>query len=106
MGSHSVLCALPSAMSRAQGPPDACLTLQDWAKAGPHEQPTGTALQRRKDRVELLRDPEPGPAGGGAPGPSGEEAPRPRMSPATIAAKVRVAAGTARLDPPSLPGQL
>uniref|UniRef100_A0A452EXT8 MTSS I-BAR domain containing 2 n=1 Tax=Capra hircus TaxID=9925 RepID=A0A452EXT8_CAPHI len=60
----------------------------DWAKAGPHEQPTGTALQRRKDRVELLRDPEPGPAGGGAPGPSGEEAPRPRMSP------VRVAAGT------------
>ncbi|XP_069405647.1 protein MTSS 2 isoform X2 [Ovis canadensis] len=59
----------------------------DWARAGPHEQPAGTALQRRKDRVELLRDPEPGPAGGGAPGPSGEEAPRPRMSPATIAAK-------------------
>ncbi|XP_042087380.1 protein MTSS 2 isoform X5 [Ovis aries] len=59
----------------------------DWAKAGPHEQPAGTALQRRKDRVELLRDLEPGPAGGGAPGPSGEEAPRPRMSPATIAAK-------------------
>ncbi|DAA20336.1 TPA: metastasis suppressor 1-like [Bos taurus] len=59
----------------------------DWAKAGPHEQPAGTALQRRKDRVELLRDPELGPAGGGAPGPSGEEAPRPRMSPATIAAK-------------------
>ncbi|XP_010849151.1 PREDICTED: MTSS1-like protein, partial [Bison bison bison] len=59
----------------------------DWAKAGPHEQPAGTALQRRKDRVELLRDPELAPAGGGAPGPSGEEAPRPRMSPATIAAK-------------------
>ncbi|KAB0384103.1 hypothetical protein FD755_006020 [Muntiacus reevesi] len=59
----------------------------DWTKAGPHEQPTGTVLQRRKDRVELLRDPEPGQAGGGAPGTSGEEAPRPRMSPATIAAK-------------------
>ncbi|XP_043293999.1 protein MTSS 2 isoform X5 [Cervus elaphus] len=59
----------------------------DWTKAGPHEQPAGTTLQRRKDRVELLRDPEPGQAGGGAPGPSGEEAPRPRMSPATIAAK-------------------
>ncbi|KAB0347453.1 hypothetical protein FD754_012310 [Muntiacus muntjak] len=59
----------------------------DWTKAGPHEQPAGTVLQRRKDRVELLRDPEPGQAGGGAPGPSGEEAPRPRMSPATIAAK-------------------
>ncbi|XP_015443161.1 MTSS1-like protein [Pteropus alecto] len=59
----------------------------DWAKAGPHEQPSGTTLQRRKDRVELLRDPEPGPAGGGTLGPSGDEAPRPRMSPATIAAK-------------------
>lgn len=59
----------------------------DWAKAGPHEPPSGTTLQRRKDRVELLRDPEPGPASGSTVGPSGEEAPRPRMSPATIAAK-------------------
>ncbi|XP_059760840.1 protein MTSS 2 isoform X1 [Balaenoptera ricei] len=59
----------------------------DWAKAGPHEQPSGATLQRRKDRVELLRDTEPGPASGGTLGPSGEEAPRPRMSPATIAAK-------------------
>ncbi|XP_036919567.1 protein MTSS 2 isoform X4 [Sturnira hondurensis] len=57
----------------------------DWAKTGPHEQPS--TLQRRKDRVELLRDTEPGPASGGAPGPSGEEIARPRMSPATIAAK-------------------
>ncbi|XP_022438944.1 protein MTSS 2 isoform X1 [Delphinapterus leucas] len=59
----------------------------DWAKAGPHEQPSGSTLQRRKDRVELLRDTEPGPAVGGTLGPSGDEAPRPRMSPATIAAK-------------------
>ncbi|KAM5263280.1 protein MTSS 2 isoform 3-T3 [Ctenodactylus gundi] len=59
----------------------------DWTKAGPHEQPSGATLQRRKDRVELLRDAEPGPAGAGTVGPSGEEAPRPRMSPATIAAK-------------------
>ncbi|XP_058384212.1 protein MTSS 2 isoform X2 [Diceros bicornis minor] len=59
----------------------------DWSKAGPHEQPSGTTLQRRKDRAELLRDTEPSPASGGALGPSGEEAPRPRMSPATIAAK-------------------
>ncbi|KAM7058119.1 protein MTSS 2 isoform 4-T4 [Molossus nigricans] len=66
----------------------------DWAKAGPHEQPS--TLQRRKDRVELLRDTEPGPASGGALGPSGEEAPRPRMSPATIAAK---------LQPPVFPSQ-
>ncbi|XP_016051849.1 PREDICTED: MTSS1-like protein isoform X5 [Miniopterus natalensis] len=57
----------------------------DWAKAGPHEQPS--TLQRRKDRVELLRETEPGTASGGTLGPSGEEAPRPRMSPATIAAK-------------------
>ncbi|XP_032180119.1 protein MTSS 2 isoform X5 [Mustela erminea] len=59
----------------------------DWAKVGPHEQPSGTSLQRRKDRVEHPRDTEPGLASGGALGPSGEEAPRPRMSPATIAAK-------------------
>ncbi|XP_045149758.1 protein MTSS 2 isoform X6 [Echinops telfairi] len=59
----------------------------DWAKAGPHEQSAGTSLQRRRDRVELLRDSEPGPAGGGTVGPGGEEVPRARMSPATIAAK-------------------
>ncbi|XP_015351791.1 protein MTSS 2 [Marmota marmota marmota] len=59
----------------------------DWTKAGPHEQPSGATLQRRKDRVELLRDNEPGPASGGTLGPGGEEVPRPRMSPATIAAK-------------------
>lgn len=38
--------------------------------------------------MELLRDAEPGPTGGGTVGSVGEEAPRPRMSPATIAAKV------------------
>ncbi|XP_044111700.1 protein MTSS 2 isoform X6 [Neovison vison] len=59
----------------------------DWTKAGPHEQPSGTSLQRRKDRAEHPRDTEPGLASGGALGPSSEEAPRPRMSPATIAAK-------------------
>ncbi|XP_028746912.1 protein MTSS 2 isoform X1 [Peromyscus leucopus] len=60
----------------------------DWTKAGPHEQPpSATTLQRRKDRVELLRDTEPGPTGGGTVGSGGEEVPRPRMSPATIAAK-------------------
>ncbi|XP_065781042.1 protein MTSS 2 isoform X2 [Muntiacus reevesi] len=73
--------------SKPPSPMPSDITSQDWTKAGPHEQPTGTVLQRRKDRVELLRDPEPGQAGGGAPGTSGEEAPRPRMSPATIAAK-------------------
>uniref|UniRef100_F6U0I0 MTSS I-BAR domain containing 2 n=1 Tax=Macaca mulatta TaxID=9544 RepID=F6U0I0_MACMU len=34
----------------------------DWSKVGSHEQPSGATLQRRKDRVELLRDTEPGPA--------------------------------------------
>ncbi|XP_055993027.1 protein MTSS 2 isoform X6 [Sorex fumeus] len=58
----------------------------DWSKGGAHEQP-GTTLPRRKDRVEVLRDTEPGPAMGSPLGPSGEEAPRARMSPATIAAK-------------------
>ncbi|XP_036131202.1 protein MTSS 2 isoform X9 [Molossus molossus] len=71
--------------SKPPSPMPSDITSQDWAKAGPHEQPS--TLQRRKDRVELLRDTEPGPASGGALGPSGEEAPRPRMSPATIAAK-------------------
>lgn len=40
--------------------------------------------------MELLRDTEPGPTGGGTVGSGGEEVPRPRMSPATIAAKVSV----------------
>uniref|UniRef100_F7CCK0 MTSS I-BAR domain containing 2 n=1 Tax=Equus caballus TaxID=9796 RepID=F7CCK0_HORSE len=73
--------------SKPPSPMPSDITSQDWSKAGPHEQPAGTTLQRRKDRVELLRDTEPSPASGGALGPSGEEAPRPRMSPATIAAK-------------------
>ncbi|XP_045674469.1 protein MTSS 2 isoform X6 [Phyllostomus hastatus] len=74
-----------AAYSKPPSPMPADITSQDWAKTGPHEQPS--TLQRRKDRVELLRDAEPGPASGGAPGPSGEETARPRMSPATIAAK-------------------
>ncbi|XP_037372002.1 protein MTSS 2 isoform X2 [Talpa occidentalis] len=73
--------------SKPPSPMPSDITSQDWSKAGPHEQPSGTTLQRRKDRVELLRDTEPGPASGSTVGPSGEEAPRPRMSPATIAAK-------------------
>uniref|UniRef100_G1S247 MTSS I-BAR domain containing 2 n=1 Tax=Nomascus leucogenys TaxID=61853 RepID=G1S247_NOMLE len=74
----------------------------DWSKVGSHEQPSGATLQRRKDRVELLRDTEPGPASGSTLGPSGEEAPRPRMSPATIAAKVHRPGSP--FTPRSLPG--
>ncbi|XP_077840763.1 protein MTSS 2 isoform X8 [Macaca mulatta] len=73
--------------SKPPSPMPSDITSQDWSKVGSHEQPSGATLQRRKDRVELLRDTEPGPASGGTLGPSGEEAPRPRMSPATIAAK-------------------
>ncbi|NWV99314.1 MTSSL protein, partial [Machaerirhynchus nigripectus] len=63
-----------------------CL-LQDWSKASPYDQPVVPTLQRRKDRVEHLREAEMGSPAGGYPGIGGEDAPRPRMSPATIAAK-------------------
>ncbi|XP_012496994.1 PREDICTED: MTSS1-like protein isoform X2 [Propithecus coquereli] len=82
-------CSSPTSVS-APGPapgPSPQGGPRDWSKAGSHEQPSATTLQRRKDRVELLRDAEPGPTSGGTVGPSGEEVPRPRMSPATIAAK-------------------
>ncbi|XP_075796756.1 protein MTSS 2 isoform X14 [Pelodiscus sinensis] len=59
----------------------------DWSKAGPYDQPVATTLQRRKDRVEHLREAEMGSAAGGYPGVPMEDVPRPRMSPATIAAK-------------------
>ncbi|NXX48999.1 MTSSL protein, partial [Tricholaema leucomelas] len=58
--------------------------LQDWSKASPYDQPMVPTLQRRKDRVEHLREAEMGSA---ATGYTAEDAPRPRMSPATIAAK-------------------
>ncbi|NXL46324.1 MTSSL protein, partial [Podilymbus podiceps] len=61
--------------------------LQDWSKASPYDQPVVPTLQRRKDRVEHLREAEMGSPASGYPGISGEDAPRPRMSPATIAAK-------------------
>ncbi|NXX58624.1 MTSSL protein, partial [Scopus umbretta] len=66
--------------------PVSCL-LQDWSKASPYDQPVVPTLQRRKDRVEHLREAEMGSPAGGYPGIGSEDAPRPRMSPATIAAK-------------------
>ncbi|XP_067158805.1 protein MTSS 2 isoform X6 [Apteryx mantelli] len=59
----------------------------DWSKASPYDQPVVNTLQRRKDRMEHLREAEMASAAMGYPGISVEEAPRPRMSPATIAAK-------------------
>ncbi|NXX17808.1 MTSSL protein, partial [Podargus strigoides] len=61
--------------------------LQDWSKASPYDQPVVPTLQRRKDRVEHLREAEMGSPAGGYPAIGAEDAPRPRMSPATIAAK-------------------
>ncbi|XP_053904689.1 protein MTSS 2 isoform X7 [Malaclemys terrapin pileata] len=59
----------------------------DWSKASPYDQPVVTTLQRRKDRVEHLREAELGSTSMGYPGINLEDVPRPRMSPATIAAK-------------------
>ncbi|NXA74882.1 MTSSL protein, partial [Thryothorus ludovicianus] len=73
----------PSATSMNRMP----CPLQDWSKASPYDQPVVPTLQRRKDRVEHLREAEMGSPAAGYPGISGEDAPRTRMSPATIAAK-------------------
>ncbi|KAM4017765.1 protein MTSS 2 isoform 1-T1 [Anomaloglossus baeobatrachus] len=54
----------------------------DWSRSGPYETPPASCLQRRKDRVEHLREAELGPGY-----PNMEDPYRPRMSPAVIAAK-------------------
>ncbi|KAG8437287.1 hypothetical protein GDO86_008115 [Hymenochirus boettgeri] len=54
----------------------------DWSRSGPYEMPPAASLQRRKDRVEHLREAELGSAYQ-----SFEDPYRPRMSPAVIAAK-------------------
>ncbi|KFP06192.1 MTSS1-like, partial [Calypte anna] len=59
----------------------------DWSKASPYDQPVVPTLQRRKDRVEHLREAELGSSATTYPAMGAEELPRPRMSPATIAAK-------------------
>lgn len=59
----------------------------DWSKLPICEQPVANTLQRRRDRVELLREAEPGSAPLMYPGLGLEDGPRPRMSPASIAAK-------------------
>ncbi|XP_068811946.1 protein MTSS 2 isoform X5 [Struthio camelus] len=73
--------------SKPPSPMPSDITSQDWSKASPYDQPVVNTLQRRKDRVEHLREAEMASAAMGYPGISVEEAPRPRMSPATIAAK-------------------
>ncbi|XP_043351145.1 protein MTSS 2 isoform X12 [Dermochelys coriacea] len=73
--------------SKPPSPMPSDITSQDWSKASPYDQPVVTTLQRRKDRVEHLREAEMGSASVGHPGINLEDVPRPRMSPATIAAK-------------------
>ncbi|NXW48485.1 MTSSL protein, partial [Nyctiprogne leucopyga] len=82
-------CPLPP-LAPGHGVPSITLCFapwQDWSKASPYDQPVVPTLQRRKDRVEHLREAETGSPAGGYPGSGAEDAPRPRMSPATIAAK-------------------
>ncbi|XP_067158804.1 protein MTSS 2 isoform X5 [Apteryx mantelli] len=76
-----------AAYSKPPSPMPSDITSQDWSKASPYDQPVVNTLQRRKDRMEHLREAEMASAAMGYPGISVEEAPRPRMSPATIAAK-------------------
>ncbi|KAM9122127.1 protein MTSS 2 isoform 4-T6 [Pangshura tecta] len=73
-------------VARTDGSSRRSLSL-DWSKASPYDQPVVSTLQRRKDRVEHLREAELGSASIGYPGINLEDVPRPRMSPATIAAK-------------------
>uniref|UniRef100_A0A8C8SQJ3 MTSS I-BAR domain containing 2 n=1 Tax=Pelusios castaneus TaxID=367368 RepID=A0A8C8SQJ3_9SAUR len=72
--------------ARTEGSSRRSLSL-DWSKACPYDQPVISTLQRRKDRVEHLREAEMGSTSVGYPGINMEDVPRPRMSPATIAAK-------------------
>uniref|UniRef100_A0A8C4USJ8 MTSS I-BAR domain containing 2 n=1 Tax=Falco tinnunculus TaxID=100819 RepID=A0A8C4USJ8_FALTI len=76
-----------AAYSKPPSPMPSDITSQDWSKASPYDQPVVPTLQRRKDRVEHLREAEMGSPASGYPSIGSEDAPRPRMSPATIAAK-------------------
>uniref|UniRef100_A0A8C9SUY3 MTSS I-BAR domain containing 2 n=1 Tax=Scleropages formosus TaxID=113540 RepID=A0A8C9SUY3_SCLFO len=62
---------------------------KDWSKPGPYDQPAVNTLQRRKEPLERLREPETSSGVQGYAGTHSEDSQRPRMSPATIAAKVR-----------------
>ncbi|XP_073163272.1 protein MTSS 2 isoform X3 [Lepidochelys kempii] len=80
-------CSSPTSVSSSSTAGACSGGEKDWSKASPYDQPVVTTLQRRKNRVEHLREAEMGSAGMGYPGINLEDVPRPRMSPATIAAK-------------------
>ncbi|MFT7810491.1 MTSS1-like protein isoform X2 [Arapaima gigas] len=60
---------------------------KDWSKPGPYDQSAVSTLQRRKEPLERLREPETSSGPQGYAGIHPEDSQRPRMSPATIAAK-------------------
>uniref|UniRef100_A0A8C9W7P8 MTSS I-BAR domain containing 2 n=1 Tax=Scleropages formosus TaxID=113540 RepID=A0A8C9W7P8_SCLFO len=57
---------------------------KDWSKPGPYDQPAVNTLQRRKEPLERLREPETSSGVQGYAGTHSEDSQRPRMSPATI----------------------
>ncbi|XP_051755636.1 protein MTSS 2 isoform X5 [Ctenopharyngodon idella] len=59
----------------------------DWSKVGSSEQPLASTLQRRKEPLDRLREAETSPQSQGYSGMHPEDPQRPRMTPATIAAK-------------------
>uniref|UniRef100_A0A8C8FC05 Uncharacterized protein n=1 Tax=Oncorhynchus tshawytscha TaxID=74940 RepID=A0A8C8FC05_ONCTS len=59
----------------------------DWSKAGSYEQPLAATLQRRKEPLDRLRESEVSPGSQGYAGAHPDDVQRPRMTPATIAAK-------------------
>uniref|UniRef100_A0A8C2CBE1 MTSS1-like protein n=2 Tax=Cyprinus carpio TaxID=7962 RepID=A0A8C2CBE1_CYPCA len=61
--------------------------LMDWSKVGPSEQPLASTLQRRKEPLDRLREAETSPQSQGYSGMHSEDPQRPRMNPATTAAK-------------------
>ncbi|XP_051755632.1 protein MTSS 2 isoform X2 [Ctenopharyngodon idella] len=60
---------------------------KDWSKVGSSEQPLASTLQRRKEPLDRLREAETSPQSQGYSGMHPEDPQRPRMTPATIAAK-------------------
>uniref|UniRef100_A0A8C0YC51 MTSS I-BAR domain containing 2b n=1 Tax=Cyprinus carpio carpio TaxID=630221 RepID=A0A8C0YC51_CYPCA len=59
----------------------------DWSKIGSGEQVLASTLQRRKEPLDRLREAETSPQSQGYSGMHSEDPQRPRMTPATIAAK-------------------
>ncbi|XP_059370465.1 protein MTSS 2-like isoform X3 [Carassius carassius] len=59
----------------------------DWSKIGYSEQPLASTLQRRKEPLDRLREAETSPQSQAYSGMHSEDPQKPRMTPATIAAK-------------------